>query len=221
MATKSNTTSRSPERRVYRSPLREAQAKETRRKIVQAAVACFSQYGYSRSTLALIGREAEVSAESVAAHGPKAALLIAAFEYAFTGQEGADPVAAREDIERIFAIEDTNEMARAYADFSVSVHGKGIDMWRAVQDGAAQDESVAELYRSLMERRLRDNRTIVRLLADRGIVRRDQPEEITAGTLALISSFDPYQLYVRDFGWSEQQLTDWFVEVFRRNVLSS
>lgn len=220
MAGKSNTTLRTPARRGYQSPLREAQAQETRRKILRAAVDCFSRYGYSRSTLAMIGKEAAVSPESVAAAGPKASLLVAAFEQAFVGEEGQNPAAALQEIQRIFAIADVDELARQYADFSIAVHRAGIDMWRAVQDGASQDERVAELYGSLMERRRRDNQTLVAMLADRGLLRSDQPPEVTAGTLALISSFDPYQLYVRDFGWSEDQLRDWFIEAFKRNILA-
>lgn len=168
----------------------------------------------------MIGREANVSPESVAAAGPKAALLVAAFEYAFTGQDGEDPVAAREDIARIFALIDPDAMAEGFADFFIKIHAKGIDMWRAVQDGAAQDEGAAELYRSLMQRRHDECLRVVRMLDEVGMVRRDQPLEVTAGTLALTNSFDPYQLYVRDFGWSEEQTRQWFIEAFKRNILT-
>jgi AcrR family transcriptional regulator len=218
MAKKSSTTSASS-RRDYHSPLRDAQAQDTRRRIVTAAAECFRTFGYSRTTLALIGREAGVSTESVAANGPKPALLLAAFEHAFTGREGTDPMTGRDDLAAMLRIEDVDEMLAAFADFSVRLQRDGIGMWRALQDASLQDDTVAALYRDLMARRRLDHEAAIEALRARGLVRTDRTVAQLAGTLALINGFDPYQLLVLDFGWSEDDLRAWYIDGIRRMIL--
>ena len=66
-------------RRSYASPLRAAQAAQTRQRILDSAVRLFAEGGYSATTLPDIAAEAEVSVETIQAHGPKRALLLAAF----------------------------------------------------------------------------------------------------------------------------------------------
>jgi AcrR family transcriptional regulator len=220
MAAKSSTNSESPTKRPYRSPLREAQAQETRRRIVEAATRCFRERGYSGTTVAQIAREAKVSAESVAANGPKAALLLAAFELAFTGREGADPVSGREELTAMLAIGDVEEMLRAFARFALRIQSDGIGMWRALQDAANLDESVAALYRGLMDRRRLDHEMLAAALAERGVLRTDRTVEELGATFALLSGFDPYQLLVLDFGWREEAYLEWWMDSARRLLLT-
>jgi len=76
--------------RKYSSALRQQQAEATRSRILAASVRLFSTQGYARTTLAKIGAAAGVSAETVQGQGPKAALLIAAVEYAAFGVAGEE-----------------------------------------------------------------------------------------------------------------------------------
>ncbi|WP_251857555.1 TetR/AcrR family transcriptional regulator [Herbiconiux sp. L3-i23] len=208
-----------PSKREYRSPLREQQAAQTRSRIVAAAAECFATHGYARTTLALIGRTAGVSSESVAANGPKAALLIAAFEHAFGGREGADPLSERTELQDMFAIEDVEAMLAAFSDFIVAGQAAGIGLWRALSAAALDDDAVAALYRELMERRLADNRLAVDAMAARGLLRRDKSVDELAGALAFLNGFEPYQVFVSDFGWSEVELKSWYIDSVRRTIL--
>ncbi len=74
--------------RPYRSELRQQQAAQTRRRVVEAAVTLFSRHGYRATTFTQLAREAGVSVETVRKHGPKSALLQAALELASFGVEG-------------------------------------------------------------------------------------------------------------------------------------
>ncbi|WP_264074786.1 TetR family transcriptional regulator, partial [Mycolicibacter minnesotensis] len=74
--------------RRYRSELRQQQAEATRSRILAAAADLFATDGYARTTLAKIAASAGVSAETVQGQGPKAALLIAAIQYAGFGVAG-------------------------------------------------------------------------------------------------------------------------------------
>lgn len=78
--------------RVYRSELRQQQAAQTRSKVVAAAAELFATLGYAHTTFAKIAAAAGVSAQTVQAHGPKAALLKAASEYATLGEPDKEDV---------------------------------------------------------------------------------------------------------------------------------
>ena len=80
----------------YVSPLREAQAAQTRLRVLEAAASVFGSSGYSGTSLPAIAAEAGVSLETVKQNGPKAALLLASFDQAFSGAEGDGPLHFRE-----------------------------------------------------------------------------------------------------------------------------
>jgi AcrR family transcriptional regulator len=207
-------------KRSYRSPLRSQQAAQTRERIVDAARDCFSEHGYGGTTIAMIGRRAGVSTESVAANGPKSALMIAAFEQASSGREGADPLSERADLIAMFAIEDRDEMLAAFADFTLEFQRGGIGIWKALCTAAVEDGSVAELYRQLAERRLADHRLAIGAMDARGLLRAGIDHDELAASLALLNGFDPYQLFVLDFGWPESRLREWYIASIERMILA-
>lgn len=206
-----------PKRR-YDSTLRSQQAADTRRRIVEAAAACFGESGYARTTMGRIAERAGVSVESVNLNGPKRALLIAAFSQAFVGEE-TDEALEQSAYAGLLRIEDRDEFVRTAAEVNVAGQRAGIGLWRAVSAAAIEEPEVAELAAGLAERRRRDNLAVCRVLAERGWLADDRPVEDIADTLALLLGFDPYQLFVLDFGWSEQRLRDWFVDMVDRTVL--
>jgi AcrR family transcriptional regulator len=206
-------------KRVYNSTRRAEQAAETRRRIVEAAGACFSTQGYGRTTLAQIAERAGVSPESVAANGPKRALLIAAFSQMFTGAETEEKLSDREPWRSaLFARPD--EVAERIADVVLPGQAMGIGIWRALSAAAIEDDEVATMYAALARRRRADNLAATQVLADRGLLRPDRTVEQHADMFAFINGFDPYQLYVLDFGWTTEQLRDWYVDTVRRSILA-
>src|SRR6516162_6132001 len=70
------TTKSDRKKRTYHSRVRQRQAEETRRRILEAARSQFESYGYEVTTLEAIAEIAEVSPKTVAAvFGSKRALL--------------------------------------------------------------------------------------------------------------------------------------------------
>ena len=90
MPPKLNEGKGSSQTRRYRSDLRRQQAELTRERIVTAAAELFAAEGYARTTLAKIAAAAGVSAETVQLYGPKAALMVAAVEYALEPRDPAE-----------------------------------------------------------------------------------------------------------------------------------
>jgi len=95
--------------RNYRSELRQQQAEQTRSRVVEAAAELFAADGYARTTLAKIAAAAGVSAETVQGQGPKAALLIAAVEYAGLGVSGEENILNLDVGLKLIAIDDPQE----------------------------------------------------------------------------------------------------------------
>ena len=101
--------------RSYRSTLRQQQAEQTRPRVVAAAAELFAADGYARTTLAKIAAAAGVSAETVQGQGPKAALMIAAVEYAAFGVSGEENVLDLDVGRRMLAVDDRTAAADALA----------------------------------------------------------------------------------------------------------
>src|SRR3954452_20088302 len=78
--------------RAYRSPRRDAQARETRRRVLEAASALFVQRGLAGTTIRAVATQAGVSVATVEQlFGTKATLLKAAIDAAIAGDD--EPVA--------------------------------------------------------------------------------------------------------------------------------
>src|SRR6478672_881560 len=95
--------------RAYRSELRQQQAEATRSRVLAAAAELFAADGYARTTLAKIAAAGGVSAETVQGQGPKAALMIAAIEYAAFGLAGEENVFNLDVGRRLLAIAETRK----------------------------------------------------------------------------------------------------------------
>jgi AcrR family transcriptional regulator len=206
-------------KRKYDSSRRAEQAAETRRRILLAAAECFSEKGYAKTTLAAIAARADVSVESVAANGAKRALLIAAFSVAYAGVE-TDQVLKEQQQWAAALRAPEAELAESIAEIVVESQRQGIGIWRAVSAAAIEEPEVAELYLSLAKRRRAENLAGTRILAERGLVRDDRTLEQHADTFALLNGFDPYQLYVLDFGWSLDELKAWWVDSTERLIFA-
>src|SRR5215212_8503648 len=85
----------------YHSPLRERQAAETRRSIIDAALELFGEQGWAATTLPTVAARAGTSVDTIyATFGTKSALLLAVVEVAIVGDDEAAPMAARPDFAR-------------------------------------------------------------------------------------------------------------------------
>jgi len=85
--------------RPYRSPLRDEQARATRRAVVGAARDLFVALGWSRTTSEAVAARAGVSRKTVfSSVGGKAELLKLALDWALVGDDQPVPMAQRQVI---------------------------------------------------------------------------------------------------------------------------
>ncbi|QJU54292.1 TetR family transcriptional regulator [Herbiconiux sp. KACC 21604] len=205
-------------RRRYDGSRRAAAAAATRHRIVEAAAACFDELGYRRTTLVAVAERAGVSVESVSAAGPKRELMIAAFSLSFAGEETEGSLSTREPWASALRAP-RERLADALAEVIVTGQARGIGLWRTLVAAVRDEPELEPHYAALAGRRRADNLVAVEVLHERGVLRQGVPVEEHADTVALLTGFDPYQLYVRDFGWTETALRAWTSRMFETLVL--
>src|SRR5512144_2973633 len=144
-----------PVKRAYSSDLRAAQARRTRRQIVDAAGALFAEHGFSGTTIDAIAARAGVSRKTVfTSVGGKVALLKLAYDYAMAGDDLPIPMIEREGLQAIMAEPDPYEQLRMYAEFAASNGERISALWLALRGAAEVDEEAKALYTRWEQERL-------------------------------------------------------------------
>ena len=204
----------------YSSPLREAQAAQTRQRILEAAIDVFGDAGYSGASLARIAKEAGVSLETVKQNGPKAALLLAGFDYAFAGEEGKGPLHARQLGEQAASLGPAETLSFLVA-FVGGANERVARLWPRLLDAAAGDADVARRLDQLQANRRADMRGALAMLDAKGLVRGSRPHQQCADVLSFLISPESYTQLVIDAGWSRSAYLAWLEDAIERLVLAS
>ncbi|AHH17055.1 transcriptional regulator, TetR family [Nocardia nova SH22a] len=204
--------------RTYRSALRSEQAAATRRRVLEAAAACFVERGYGGTSLADIGSRAGVSTETVKSNGPKRNLLLGAFEQAFAGVEGQAPVSDSDAAVEVAAIADDDRFLTAAAAFVAAANARTSALWTEFLSAANADAAVSEALDGLLARRKQDYRTVVGMLIEREIACGDTDPETAADELSFLWSPESHQQLVLQGGWSMDRYRAWLVATVRRQL---
>jgi len=199
--------------------LRASQAAQTRHRILGVAAELFASGGYARTSLAQIGEAAGVSPETVKANGPKSALLIGAFDQAFTGSEEHVPIHQRELGGELMSLP-TDQLLPGYVDFVAGANSRIARLWGALVGAATGDAAVAAELGELQERRRSDFRASIALFRDRGLARRDADDAELAAALSFLVSPEGYLQLVVEAGWSPDRYREWLVDAIERAVLA-
>ena len=154
--------------RVYRSELRQQQAEQTRSRILAAAAELFAADGYSGTTLAKIAAAAGVSVETVQGHGPKAALLTAAAEYAAFGVTGEDNILNLDVGRKLLAIDDREEALDFLAAAQADIHQRTARLVQTLSAAASSDPKLDRYLSDVIASINLQTRRILAAYRDRG-----------------------------------------------------
>ncbi|AYF96848.1 TetR/AcrR family transcriptional regulator [Protaetiibacter intestinalis] len=204
--------------RRYSSELREQQAAQTRRRIVEAAVVRFAENGYERTTLAEIASEAKVSVETVRAHGPKAALVVAAVECVTYNHE-LQPFIESELGQGYVAQPDPESFLDHAVGVSLEINKLSYGAFAALASAAAGDP---ELDRALTERLALAREEIDQLVGiclDRGWARTDLSRDELVTTVWVLVMPETYERLVVRAGFSETRYLAWLRRTLAEAVL--
>jgi AcrR family transcriptional regulator len=205
--------------RPYRSALREENARQTRRRILEAAATVFSARGYASASLSEIAAAAGVSVESVKVHGPKRALLLAAFELTFGGEAGEASLTERPEVAALAALDDPERMLAGLVPFIAAANARTSGLWATFTAAARDDDAVGAVLAELLARRHADYAAMVGLLAERGMASvagldADGRSELAAA-LSFVMSPEGHQQLVGETGWTDDRYAAWLLATVR------
>lgn len=206
-------------KREYRSDLRAAQARATRRAVVAAAARLFVADGYGATTVDAIAAAAGVSRKTVfTAVGGKAELLKTALDWAVAGDDAAVPVAERQDVRRHLDSEDAREVLRGAVLAAVQINERAGDLARVLESAAADGSPEARaLLAETRRQRLTDARTVARRLAAIGALAGPVGEAADV----VYAAIDPhlFDALVRQRGWSPARFRRWLGDLLITQLL--
>jgi len=207
--------------RPYRSSVRAERARETRRRLVEAAATHFLDTGYAGTSLASIAGTASVSVDTVYKRfGSKIGLLQAVLDFTIGGDdipvallERAGPQALREETDqrvqvRMLAAGVSEQLARI----------RPLD--DILRSAAAVDQEAAALRHDIQVRQRRQAmRTIVGWIAARGPLRDGLSVNRAAQVVWTLTSPEVHLLMRDTGGWSQEAYRAWLAEAIADGIL--
>jgi AcrR family transcriptional regulator len=196
----------SVKKRAYNSPRRQEQARETRKRILEAAQRLFASEGYVAATLPAVAREAGVSPATITvAFGTKLALLTALVRSEVRGDEESVPVTGRSWWQEMLAEPDPVRQLTLFAGIARRIHGRTTDIAEIVRGAAAVDPELAAWRQELGESRLQDAREVVEALARKQALGPDVTVDYAIDLLWTLGSSEVYRMLVVERGWPPEQ----------------
>lgn len=196
-------------KRTYASPLRDAQTRQTRRRIVEAAHQELVRRGYAATSVNGIAAAAGVSRETVY-HlvGGKPAIVKAVYDVAVVGDHDDVPVAERNVYRAMLADPDPQSAARTFGRLSAELVGRIGPVLRVLA-AAAPEPELADLLEETRRERLVGTRQLLTALS--GSDDEERLDRATDVVWALISP-ELALLLVEQRGWTLPAYGDWLAE---------
>jgi AcrR family transcriptional regulator len=207
-------------RRDYRSPRRDEQARETRRRVLEAARGLFVERGYAPTTIATIAAQAGVAPETVyAAFGSKPVLLQELIGVAVRGDDDPRPLLERPGPKAVRGAPDQRTQLRLFAEDITSILERVGPLFEVLASAAGADPDIAALHQDVVKMRVRNMRVMVGWVAAKGPLRDGLTLDTAAETVNAITSPHVYGLLTRERRWSRRRFVEWLGETLAAVLL--
>jgi len=204
-------------KRVYRSPLREEQARHTRAAVLDAAGRCFLDRGYAATTMRDIAEAAGVSVQTVFGQGSKAALLLGCVDRAVVGDDEDVALAAREPFLRLTEAPDVAGKLAAFRDLARRYIPQTSPIAVVFAAAATGDPEIAGAWEEYERRRRADARVLVGSMEP--WLRDGLDVETATDILWGVFSDGPIEALMRRRNWTLDRYLDFLVDAVERLLL--
>lgn len=205
-------------KRSYSSAKRAAQARETRRSILESAGELFVGTGYAATTIQAVAERAGVAVQTVyAVYGSKRELLRQLIESAITGDDEAIPITERPEARAIADEPDASRRAELDAALSRSITERVAPIVRVAAEAAASDPELAAMMDAMRAARRREMIASAKIVAGPDGLRTGLEE--AAATLYVLYSPAVADMLVGDYGWSPQRYEKWLARMILTTVI--
>jgi AcrR family transcriptional regulator len=197
-------------KRRYTSARRQAQAAETRRKIIAAAGKLFAECGYTGTTIEDIAQEAGCAVQSVyAIFGNKRAILTRLVEVSVGGDEAPIPILERPEPQAVRHERDQRRQLQLFAQGIADIMARMRPIFEILRTAAKTEPEIAALLQQLLDERLQNMIQFVAWVAANEPLRQGLDIEAAGETVWLLTSAEVYHLLIVDRRWGRERYVQW------------
>jgi AcrR family transcriptional regulator len=209
-------------RRRYQSSHRETQARQTRRRIVEAAGRLFLVNGYAGSTIREIAAEANVSVPTVESlFGTKARVLKAAIDVAIAGDDDSVAVLDREWTDTALQAPTAEEFLSIVAGIIGPAQQRSAGLVLAVFEGASTDAELAQLATEMITQRASTADWLVDVLVQKAPLREGLSRQEAVDTMWILMDPAIFDRLTRHRKWTQRQYERWFAQSAGRLLIAN
>jgi TetR/AcrR family transcriptional regulator of autoinduction and epiphytic fitness len=200
---------------------RARQARETRRRIRDAALELFVARGYATTTVQQIAERADVAWQTVySVFGTKAAVLSEIFDVTVAGDDEPIPMVERPFVAAIAAAPDARTKARIFAAHLRETAVRTAGVQAVIESAAAADPDIARLWAKLMAQLTHGMTLAAADFRRQGALRPDLTVEQAADRLWWYAGPWAYRGLVLTKGWTPEEYERWLYESLYHEVLN-
>jgi AcrR family transcriptional regulator len=213
-------TQRQKPKRSYNSTRRQAQARETRQQILEAARRLFAAHGYAGATIEAIAQEAAVAPETIfAAFGNKRSILANLIAVSVGGDDQAIPLLQRPGLQTVLQEHDPVRQLQLFARDITEILERVTPVFEMMRMAAKTEPDIAEMLKNLLAERLHNLATFVQHLSAHSPLRTGLDDAQAADIVWAITSPEVFSLLTVDRGWSRERYIHWLGDTLTRLLL--
>ncbi len=213
-------TNFSKPKRPYNSTRRQAQARQTRQQIADAARKLFSQSGYAGATIEAIAQEADVAAATVyAVFGSKLKILSHLLDISIGGDDAPIPMLERPETQAMLQEKDQRHQLWLVARGITAVIERAAPVLEIMRLAAKTEPDIAELLQHMLRERWQNMATVIQHIAANGPLREGINTTQATDIVWTLMSAEVFLLLTVDRGWSKDQYGEWLADSLIRLLL--
>jgi AcrR family transcriptional regulator len=202
-------------KRPYKSLVRQRQAGDTRKRIVDAARQLLLSDGYGGMTIEAIAQRAEVSAQSVyAIFGSKTGILTELLDQSTFGEE------YDEAVRQALSAEDPETRLRLTARIARQIHEPLNAAFDLLRGAGVVAPELAKLEQQREDLRYERQERMISSLRDAGKLRQGLKYSTARDIFWMLTGRDVYRMLVRERGWSPQKYQNWLADALVQSLLT-
>jgi AcrR family transcriptional regulator len=199
---------------------RAAQARATRRRIIDGARELFLRNGYAATTLDQIAGAAGVAVQTVYFHfGNKATVLKEVVDVLAVGDDDPVPMLDRPWVRQVRDEPDGRRALSIWLSNSRVIFGRLAPIMKVVRDAAGADPEMAAQWETNQRQRFTAHHALVKRLEDKQALRPDLTVEEAADIVFTLVSHEVYFLLTVERGWTPDRWESWINETVAGAIL--
>lgn len=207
-------------KRKYDSTRRQAQARETKLQIVEAARILFMERGYAGTTIEAMAERAGVAPETIyATFKNKRKILFLLFDISVGGDDRPVRVIDRPEPQAVLHDTDQHRQLTMFAKDITEILSRAAPVFEIMRGAAKTEPEIASLVQRLLKERLRNMTMVANSIATNGPLRDDLDQRAAAETIWSMTSPELFRLVTVDLSWTKEKYSQWLLDTLTRLLL--